>query len=298
MRKILVLTILSILMLFGIVIYEKALFSDHKLHIIFCNVGQGDAIFIRTPSGKDMLIDGGPDEAVLSCLSRHMPFWDRQLELVFLTHPHADHFLGLISVLQRYRLLHFYTEKLENKTGGFAELLHILKEKGLTSTNLYLGDQFKTNDGVRIKVLGPSKEYLMQTSPGGTIGESAEFASLILHISYGEFDVITTGDSQVAGLSEALQSSFPSIEVLQVPHHGSKYGLDSGIVETINPKLAVISVGRNRYGHPSKEVLNLLGSNHIKTLRTDLPALQGKALQAGQNGDVEIISDGKIIQVE
>lgn len=282
MKKIVILICISILMFFGVVIYEKVVFSDHKLHIVFCNVGQGDAIFIRTPGGKDMLIDGGPDDSVLSCLSRHMPFWDRQLELMFLTHPHADHFTGLISVIQRYRLLYFYTEKLENnKTGGFKEFLQILKEKGLTSANLYLGDQFKTNDGVQIKVLGPSKEYLVQTSPGGTIGESKEFASLILHISYGEFDAITTGDSQVAGLSEALQRRIPSVEVLQVPHHGSRFGLNTELIDEISPKVAVISVGRNRYGHPSKEVLNLLGTNHIKTLRTD------------QNGDVEIVSDGK-----
>lgn len=286
MRKIIISAAFSTLILLFIVGYEKARSLDSKLHVVFCDVGQGDAIFIKTPKGKDILIDGGPNDSVLSCLSNHMPFWDRELELMFLTHPHADHFLGLISVIQRYTVLSFYTEKLENKTVSFKELIKAVKKEQGEPHYIFAGDRFKTKDGVEIRVLGPSKEYLSQTSPGGLIGESAEFASLILHISYGEFDIILTGDSQISGLSSALQGRTlkGKLEVFQVPHHGSRFGFDRTVIDEINPKLAVISVGKNKYGHPSKEILELLHS--IKILRTD------------QNGEIEIVSDAKSFSVQ
>lgn len=287
MRRLIISATLSILILFFIVGYEKAQFlRDGKLHVIFCDVGQGDAIFIKTPSGKDILIDGGPNDSVLSCLSNNMSFWDRELDLMFLTHPHADHFVGLISVLQRYSLKSFHTENLENKTAGFAELLRVAKAQKKDPHYVLAGDKFKTRDGVEITILGPSKEFIQETSPGGVIGESREFASLIILVSYGEFNVLLTGDSQIPGLSEAfINNSVPSIEVLQVPHHGSRFGFDKALIDEINPKLAAISVGKNNYGHPSKEILKILSEKDIKILRTD------------QHGEVEIVSDGKKFEI-
>ncbi len=86
----------------GLLIGVLTSLPDGKLHLVFCDVGQGDAIYIKTPKGSDILVDGGPNEKVLDCLGRHLPFYDRDIELVVLTHPHADHFTGLISVLERY----------------------------------------------------------------------------------------------------------------------------------------------------------------------------------------------------
>ena len=89
-------------MLGCILVYQNITYNDKKLHVVICDVGQGDAIFIRTPSGSDILIDGGPDDSVLACLGKHMPFWDRTLEIMILTHPHADHLTGLIDVSKSY----------------------------------------------------------------------------------------------------------------------------------------------------------------------------------------------------
>ena len=95
--------------LIGLVLLSTYLFTlpDGRLHLVFCNVGQGDSTYIRTPSNLDMLIDGGPDDKVLSCLGRHMPFYDRTLDVVVLSHPQADHMRGLISVIQRYNVKYF-----------------------------------------------------------------------------------------------------------------------------------------------------------------------------------------------
>lgn len=282
-KKLYLLALFIALGLLGIAIYQKITLDDGRLHLIFCNVGQGDAILIRTPRGSDILVDGGPDERVLSCLGKHLPFWDRKLEMVILSHPHTDHFVGLLSVLKRYSVLSFVSEKLVNKSLGFSQLLKELEVEKLSIQNVYAGDKFTTKDGLSFQILAPSRSFLERTSPAGEIGESGEFASLVTLVSFGEFDFLLTGDSQVEELKEGIEGVFlPGIEVLQVPHHGSRSGLDSSFLNEVRPRLAVISVGKNnRYGHPNEEILKILRDMDIKMLRTDL------------NGEVEIISDGK-----
>lgn len=280
MKKLFFLIVISCFCLLGLFLIQMQRFYDGKLHVIFCDVGQGDAIFIRTPGGKNILVDGGPDKSVLQCLSSNMPFWDKTLHLVFLTHPHEDHFAGIYYVADRYHSLTFVTEELANQTEGYREFVGKLKVKNTKQKFVLANDQFALADGVHIKVLGPSEKYLALTSPGGTIGESSEFASLVLHLSYGDFDLVLTGDSQVAGLKDAHLAKVPGIEVLQLPHHGSKTGLDKEMIQILRPKLAVASVGENKYGHPSLDLLELLQENSIQLRRTD------------HSGDIELISDG------
>ncbi|MDO8620886.1 MAG: MBL fold metallo-hydrolase [Candidatus Levybacteria bacterium] len=286
-KKIIWFGVLILVFLAGLLFYQRIKFYDGKLHVVFCDVGQGDAIFIRTPNGLDILVDGGPNDSVLSCLSNHMPVWDRTIELVILTHPHTDHFFGLHNVLKRYNVLSFDSEKLDNKALGFAELINEVKQNKIPLHYLFSGDSFKTNGGINIKILAPTKEFLAETSPNGMIGENNEFASLISLVSYGSFKLLLTGDTQADELSQAIsQYSLTNLSVLQVPHHGSKTGLSLEILNLLKPKVAVISVGKNnRYGHPTPFVLDLLGKVQAKILRTD------------QKGEIEVISDGKTWQV-
>lgn len=286
MRKYLFFTFASIIFLLGLATYQYFYFYDGKLHVVFCNAGQGDAIFIKTPSNAHILVDGGPDKSVLSCLSNHMPFWERTLDIVFLTHPHADHFLGLMDVVDRYIALSFDTERLGNKTQSFRGLSKIIVAKKIPQRAIFEGDRYKLGDDIFLDVEAPSQELLQRSSPNGVIGESGELASLILKLKYKDFDVLLTGDSQSGVLSEVVSENHDSIEVFQVPHHGSKTGLNKEIVDDLAPKLAVISVGaKNRYGHPNRGVLQMLTEKGIAVLRTD------------QKGDIEIISDGKNFMV-
>jgi competence protein ComEC len=94
-------------------------FSDRRLHIIVCDVGQGEGIFIRTPEGANMLFDGGPDESIISCLSHVLPIWERRIDLVMLSHPHADHYEGLKRVLGRYEVKRFISEDVSGNSVGF-----------------------------------------------------------------------------------------------------------------------------------------------------------------------------------
>lgn len=275
----------------SILIYQNITYNDKKLHVIFCDVGQGDAIFIRTPDGADILVDAGPDDKVLSCLGKHMPFWDRELELVILTHPHSDHFIGLFSVLKTYKVKSFATEDLKNKTLGFGELMRMIKNQAIPIRFVFAGDRFVLKDRVILEVVGPTQEFLRETSREGTIGESGEFASVEAIVSFGKFSALLTGDSQVSELGEILlrqladQDDIP-LSILQVPHHGSKTGLTAKILDFLNPKLAVISVAaKNKYGHPAASTLEILKDKDIKILRTD------------EDGEVEVISDGKNFQI-
>ncbi len=266
--------------LFGaVVVYQFLYFNDGKLHVVFCNVGQGDGILIKTPSNKYILIDGGPDRGVTTCLGRHMPFWNRKIDLVVLTHPHADHFFGIFYVLERYSVGTFATEDLKNKTTSYEELLRLVEKKKILQKRVLAGDKWRVGE-VTVSIIGPTKEYLQQTSPGGTIGESREFASLITLVQYSEVDVLLTGDSQAQGLKEAIKDLSEAIDILQAPHHGSGTGLDAGLLKKLRPNLAVISVGQNNYGHPNKKILDLFKVHDVTVLQTD------------QVGDVEIVSDG------
>ena len=281
----------------GIFIYQYSRFNDGKFHVVFCDVGQGDAIFIRTPKGSDVLIDGGPDDSVLSCLSSNMPFWDRDLELVILTHPHADHLNGLISVLGHYKVDLFATEMIKNNTGGFSRLMEKIKDENIKIRYVYAGDRFVFKDGVVLKIAGPSKEFIKKTSPGGVIGERKEFASVVSFIKYKGFEVLLTGDSQATELKDSLRLvslAQGKISILQVPHHGSKTGLTSEILDSIKPELAVISVGKNNYGHPAASILKILGEGDINPpAKASLKAMRAGILRTDRDGEIEIVSDGE-----
>jgi competence protein ComEC len=248
---------------------------DKKLHVVFCDVGQGDAIYIQTPSGSDILIDGGPSDKIISCLSSHMPFYDRKIELVILTHPQSDHYTGLISVLERYAIDEFKQVEpvIENKTAKYEKLKDLLKKGNIKENYLFSGGKVVA-DGLNILTLWPisdSPKYTKNTD------KTLNANSLVLRLSYGGFDMLLPGDAD-----EEVQQKLEAVadvEVLKVPHHGSKQALSLPFLDMIRPQLAVISVGKNSYGHPSKETINKLTGRKIEVLRTD------------EKGDIELISD-------
>jgi competence protein ComEC len=273
------LTVSILLFLFGcILIYQNITYNDKKLHVVICDVGQGDAIFMRTPDGSDILIDGGPDNSVLSCLSRHMPIWDRTIEVMILTHPHADHLTGLIDVLKRYRVLMFGTGKNGCSTDLCKKLIEQLKQSGTAQKYLYQGDRFAVKDGVALETLWPTQEWVNQHLVTKSSDENG--SSAIELLTYKKFKALFTSDAQASDM-EKIDMLTGIIDLLKVPHHGSKTGLNSDILDILKPNIAAISVGaKNRYGHPAPFTLELLKSLNINTLRTD------------QAGGIEIISDG------
>jgi competence protein ComEC len=257
--------------LLGLVAWQR---SDEKLRLVFCDVGQGDATLMSWKNYQ-VLVDGGPNEAVLECLGKNLPFWDRKIEVVALTHPQADHMTGLIEVVKRYEVGEMMAPWVVNETPEFWELRRRVMEKGIKVKELVKGDELRVG-GMRLKVLWPETRGGNELAWGG--GSEAEVlgasypgdvneVSLVLEGSFGKFDWLLTGD--VSEKEEGLME-VDEVEVLKVAHHGSRYSTSEGFLEKVKPELAVISVGeRNRFGHPTATVLERLVETGAKVLRTD-----------------------------
>ena len=258
---------------------------DGKLHVVFLQCGPGDAAYIRFPDGRDMVIDGGPDDKIINCLGRHMPFWDRHIDLVALTHPQKDHMQGLISVFARFDVSYFLRSDVQNTTEGYQKLMNMVSQKNVPIK--YMAQQDNVDIGsTSLLFVWPSAQQIAKAVEanvlGASVGELNDY-SLVLDLHYGTFDVLMTGDadSHVEPRYTGTKLADSHIEVLKVPHHGSKTGMTEAFVDWVKPELAVISVGKNSYGHPSKEAIDMLQSRGSRVLQTD------------KEGDIEVVSDGK-----
>ncbi len=271
MRKILLLILLSAFFLLLLFFYQTATITDKRLHIVFCDVGQGDAIYIRTPSSVDILVDGGRDSRVLDCLANNMPFWDRKIELVFATHPDADHIAGLNYVLESYEVGNFYSSHAEKDTKVYQALRSLIAKNNIAYREIYVGSKFTLEDGVTIETFWPTKDFS---------AKDINDYSLVQYLKYGQFDLLLTGDVS-SYILDTIDLSRVSFEVFKLPHHGSKTGIDESTFERINADLGIISAGKNNsYHHPHESVLSILKKNSIKYLRTDIL------------GEIEFATDG------
>jgi len=250
------------------------------LKVKFFNVGQGDSAFIETPQGHQILIDGGPDSSVLEKMSKEMPFWDREIDAVILTHPEKDHMAGILDVLQRYKVDYFLWTGVKKQDAENKKLDGLLAKT--KSVNVYAGEKIKAG-AAEIDVLFP-----LENLAGKEEKNSSNDGGVVLKLTFGRKSFLFTGD--ISEKSEkALQT--PGVcnllaDVLKVAHHGSKTSTSQNFLAAVMPEYAVISVGKNTYGHPTKEVLERLSSLGIETLRTD------------QNGDITMITDGNKIYLK
>lgn len=270
MKKINLVLILAI----GLVIFLISQWPDNNLRLIFCNVGQGDAIIVSYKTYQ-VLIDGGPDNSVLYCLGKNLAFWDRKLEVVVLTHPQADHMTGLIEVLRRYRVEKFLSSNIVNDTPEYWELKELVANKGIKTKELTSGEKLRFGP-VELEAIWPETQVLGAAS---FIKDTNEIAT-VLKGRFNNFTWLLTSDSGEKEES-LMRDKWEPVEILKVGHHGSKYSSGESFLETIRPRVAVISVGKNQFGHPTQEVLKRLEAVGAEVLRTD------------EKGTIQIQSDGK-----
>lgn len=234
---------------------------DRRTKIIFCNVGQGDATYIRINNEIDILIDAGPDKSILSCLGKYMPFWDRKIEVAFLSHPNTDHYNGYFFITDRYKIDRFITVNTAIMSKSYKKLLKILSNKRIPALFKTSGDKILVNNG-QFKLYWPPKDF--------NSSNDNDFSSVILFELSGT-RLLFTGDASPFVMSRLSNSSINKIDILKIPHHGSKNGLNKKFLDLADPKVAVISVGKNNsYGHPSDIVLDMLKAKNINIRRTDL----------------------------
>lgn len=248
--------------------------TDGKLHVRVFDIGQGDAILIRTPSGDDILVDGGPDDRVVDELSNALPTGDRDIELMVITHPHADHIVGLIEVLNRYDVKRILTAGTTSNTAGFRALEEAIQNEHALVEVAVAGHtiDFGLAD---LLILHP----FANAPPPSDVNDQ----SVVFLLTHKDARLLFTGDATenvekelIARASSTLRAAF-----LKVAHHGSKYSSSAAFLDAVRPTLAAISVGaRNRYGHPAYRTIRRLEQAGIKIFRTD------------QNGDLDFTTDG------
>ena len=241
--------------------------SDRHTKIVFCSVGQGDAIYIRIKNKFDVLIDAGPDRSILSCLGKYMPFWDRKIEMALLSHPNSDHYNGFFFVSDRYKIDKLLTigSLVENKT--YKKLIDKLSKNNTFLSSAISGDKIAIEDG-KFTFYWPHARLFSPNDNDLSIVFLFESRSVIHYPSV--FRVLFTGDASPFVLGRLSHMAISKVDVLKVPHHGSKNGLTKTFLDLADPGIAVISVGKNNsFGHPTKQVLDMLRAKGIETRRTD-----------------------------
>lgn len=246
------------------------------LTVSFLDVGQGDAIFIQTGDGVELLIDGGPDSSVLRGLGNQMPFWDRRIDAVVATHPDKDHIGGLVDVLKRYSVGTIVESGVSHDTSFTRSFENGSQSENAARILARRGMRLQLGKDVHADVLYPTSDVskLKETNAG----------SIALRVVYGETEFMLTGDAPssvekllVATYGEKLQS-----DVLKAGHHGSKTSSDESFVRAVNPKHVIYSRGcDNSYGHPHETIVALFQKLKIP------------ALDTCREGTITFVSDGK-----
>ncbi|MEK7653253.1 MAG: MBL fold metallo-hydrolase [Patescibacteria group bacterium] len=257
------------------VLSDTASNPQPELKIYFFDVGQGDSELIRTAKGDDILVDGGPDNSVLEKLGKYLPLTDNDLELVILTHPHADHVTGLVEVLKRYRVEKVMMTGASHTAGDYIEFLNLIKEKNIPVEIVDGQKQIALDASTTIEILWPLENI------EGRRFDNLNNSSIVFRLSYVSSTALFMGDFEQ---EEKLASSSPELvkaDLLKVGHHGSSNGNSQEFLAVVQPQYAVIEVGAdNSYGLPSFRAIYYLEEMGVKIFRTD------------RNGDIVFESNG------
>ncbi|SLL15269.1 ComEC family competence protein [Mycobacteroides abscessus subsp. abscessus] len=247
--------------------------AANKLQVHFINVGQGDSIYIKTPNGDDIIMDGGNRDGsdVVSYLKKQGV---KDIEVMIATHPDADHMGGLDEVLKAFKVKSVYAPKVSHTTQVYKDFLSSVKKEGLTMKTAKKGVSIPLK-GVSAKFVGPVKSYSKS---------DLNDWSAVLRLVYGKKSFLFTGDAETKAETDMIKSKETlKADVLKVGHHGAKTSTSSAFLKAVKPTYAIISVGKNSYGHPTSETIKRLNSSKAKIFRTD------------KQGTIIATSDGKTI---
>ncbi len=247
---------------------------DYLMHVNFYDVGQGDAMMIQTYTGKQIVIDGGPSDAVIKELGNDMPFWDRSIDLLILTHPDADHISGFVDIIKRYQVKKILLTGVKADTAVSSEFFQLLKKKQIEKIYAHTGQRLWLDQATVFDVYYP---------PVGIADQNlaTNDTSINGKLSFGNTQIFFTGDASDKVENWLVASGFNlDSDILKVGHHGSRFSSTSQFLEEITPEYSVIEVGKNNYGHPTKDALDRIAAAGSKIFRTD------------QDGSIEFISDG------
>jgi len=256
--------IVGVLLVGTLVIWYAVCAEDRGgiLTVAFFDVGQGDAIFIESPTGSQILIDGGPDRSVVRVLGRMMPFYDRTIDMLVVTNPDKDHFAGFLDVLRLYKVGAVIEPGTRGASAEYAVLGALVKETGVSHSLVRRGEIIDLGGGAALEIFFPDRVVA---------GVGTNEGSIVAKLTYGDTSFLFTGDTTepVENYLAELDGARLKADVLKVAHHGSRTSTGVAFLGYAAPARAVISAGAdNRYGHPHPEVFNHLKQFGIETLCT------------------------------
>jgi competence protein ComEC len=251
-----------------------------RLQVSFLDVGQGDAIFVTTPGGNQMLIDGGSNASVLRELGKVMPFYDRSIDVLVATHADQDHIGGLVEVLKRFNVDLFVRTNTTSTSAVYLELENLIKQKNIRQEIIKSPEIISLGGGAEFDIIFPIQD---------TAGWETNEASIVGKLTYGNNSFLLTGDSpqKIEKYLVGKYGDFLKSDVLKAGHHGSKTSSSELFIGSVSPAYVIISAGlNNRYGHPSPETLAIFNN------------FQEKILQTLGRGMIRFESDGSNIKVQ
>ncbi len=255
-----------------VILFYSLQARDKNLSVYFLDVDQADAILLRTPQGINILVDGGADNALLYQVSEHLPWWDRTVDYVIITHFHDDHYMGLVELARKYKIKNIIVPKVAGHGPLYDAWLEVLAEKNLKIEEAAVGQRYDLGQGIVWQIL------MAQGGEPKDLNQS----SVVIKFSNQTIDFLLMGDLPSGEETYLLQSGFDlSAEILKVGHHGSRYSSSDDFLETVNPDLCVIESGKdNRFGHPHQEAIT-----RLKKVGCDIKNTQ-------DSGTISVFSDG------
>jgi len=251
--------------------------STPQLSVTFFDVGQGDSALIVTPNNYQILVDGGPDNTIAAKLGAALPFFDRDLDLVILSHPHADHVSGLAEVLNRYKIKKIIMTGVVHTAPDYLDFLKLIKDKKIPVQIIDRPQDWSPEAGMSLSFLWP-RESLAEKKI-----DSLNNSSIAFKLIYASTSFLFTGDLEdEEALSSTTEAQLLKSDVLKVGHHGSTNANSALFLQLVLPQYAVISVAAdNDYGHP-----------HYRTIY-ELQKIDARILRTDQEGNITIYSNGK-----
>jgi len=250
--------------------------ASNNLEVDFLDVGQGDSILIKTPFGQNVLIDGGPDSSVIKELSENMDWWDKQIDLMILTHPHDDHVAGLNEVLKRYNVKKILYTGVIHDSPSFITWLELIKEQKIPLVIIDRPQTIYLSDFCKLDIFYPFESLL------GKVVDNLNNSSIASKLDCQEKTFLFAGDAEKEIEDELLEKNIDlSAQVMKASHHGSDTSNSEEFIEAVNPEIVVIQVGEdNSFGHPSRRAIKRFERIGAQIFRNDL------------NGTIKIINEG------
>ncbi len=270
-----------------------SIIPSNALKIYYLDVGQGDSSVIKTPDNKIIVVDGGGSseweknsydigKKITVPALQHIGIW--QVDTVIVSHIHDDHLGGVLSILESYKVKQVILPasdsygKSEFASANLEKLKAILKDKKISIKYLKNSSSIKVSKNVELKVLAPEEPFIQNTD------SDVNNNSMVFKLIYKDFDALFTGDIQMEAEQRLLDKDIQS-DVLKVAHHGSPYSSTEDFIVQVDPEISIISVGKNNYGHPSKEIIERLKEKKSQVYRTDM------------TGAVMLSTDGKSLKI-